>query len=143
MGDNFLTQLVSELTSEGTRWTYCLQSEKDFVVGVVVGGHLGHSNHEMTELSIHGEVRRWVSKTATLNLQRGDFGLFRRLIDRVAWEAGLTDKGVQEGWIFFKKEVLKGARAGRFHVPKDELAGKTGLAEQRVWLELNKKLQSL
>ena len=74
---------------------------------VMVGGRLGHSDHEMIEFSILGEVRRGVSRTATLGFQRAGFGLFRSLIDRVPWEAVLKGKGVQEGWTFFKKEILK------------------------------------
>jgi len=68
-----------------------------------------------------------------LDFRRADFGLFRRLVDRVPWEAALNSKHVQEGWTFFKKEILKGTGAGHPHVPKDEPAGKkTSLAEQRA-----------
>ena len=35
---------------------------------VMVGVHLGHSDHEMTEFLILGEVRRGVSRTATLDM---------------------------------------------------------------------------
>ncbi|KAK4811203.1 hypothetical protein QYF61_021274 [Mycteria americana] len=38
---------------------------------------------------------------------QADFGLFRTLVERVPWETVLKGKGVQEGWAFFKKEVLK------------------------------------
>ncbi|KAK4830740.1 hypothetical protein QYF61_013190 [Mycteria americana] len=48
-----------------------------------------------------------VKRTATLDFQRADFGLFRSLVDRVPWEAVLKGKGVQEDWTFFKKEILK------------------------------------
>ncbi|KAK4829846.1 hypothetical protein QYF61_006856 [Mycteria americana] len=61
----------------------------------------------MIEFLIRGEAARGVSKTATLDFQRADFGLFRRLVERVPWEAALKGKGVQEGWTFFKEEVLK------------------------------------
>ncbi|KAK4825499.1 hypothetical protein QYF61_000012 [Mycteria americana] len=61
----------------------------------------------MIEFLIHGEAVRGVSKTATLDFWRADFGLFRRLVERVPWEAALMGKGVQEGWTFFKEEVLK------------------------------------
>jgi len=33
--------------------------------------------------------------------------LFRTLTERVPWERVLKGKGVEAGWIFFKKEVLK------------------------------------
>ncbi|KAK4823437.1 hypothetical protein QYF61_002123 [Mycteria americana] len=59
------------------------------------------------EFLIQGEVRRGVSKTTTMDFQRADFGLFRTLVERVPWETVLKGKGVQEGWTFFKKEVLK------------------------------------
>ncbi|KAK4832543.1 hypothetical protein QYF61_023875 [Mycteria americana] len=48
-----------------------------------------------------------VSKTTTMAFQSADFGLFRTLVERVPWETVLKGKGVQEGWAFFKKEVLK------------------------------------
>ncbi|KAK4825828.1 LOW QUALITY PROTEIN: hypothetical protein QYF61_002951 [Mycteria americana] len=48
-----------------------------------------------------------VSRTATLDFWRADLGLFRGLVDRVPWEAVLKGKGVQEGWTFFKKEIVK------------------------------------
>ncbi|KAK4816232.1 hypothetical protein QYF61_013640 [Mycteria americana] len=73
----------------------------------MVGGRLGQSDHEMIESLILGEAARGVSRTATLDFWRADFSLFRRLVDRVPWEAALKGKGVQEGWTFFKKEVLK------------------------------------
>ncbi|KAK4830124.1 hypothetical protein QYF61_008551 [Mycteria americana] len=56
---------------------------------------------------LNREVRRGLIRTATLDFWRADFGLFRRLVDKVPWEAVLKGKGVQEGWIFYKKEILK------------------------------------
>lgn len=34
---------------------------------VVVGGHLGHSDHETAEFLIFGEKRKGINKTSTLN----------------------------------------------------------------------------
>ncbi|KAK4825063.1 hypothetical protein QYF61_023067 [Mycteria americana] len=82
-------------------------SREGLVGDVMAGGHLGHSDHKMMEFLILGEVRRGVSRTATLGFRRADFGLFRSLVGRVPWEAVLSGKGVQEGWTFFKKEILK------------------------------------
>jgi len=59
------------------------------------------------QFSILGEVRSGVSRTATLDFWRADFGLFRRLVDRIPWQAVLKGRGVQEGWTFFKKRILK------------------------------------
>jgi len=61
----------------------------------------------MSEFSVQGEVKRGASKTTTKDLWRADFGLFRKLVERVPWERVLKHKGVQAGWIFFKEEVLK------------------------------------
>ena len=82
-------------------------NREGLVGDVMVGGHPGHSDHKMTEFLILGEVRRGVSRTAALDMRRADFGLFGSLVDRVPWEAILKGIGVQEGWTFFKKEILK------------------------------------
>jgi len=52
---------------------------------VVVGGHLGLSDHEMMEFLVRGEVKRGASKNTTMDFQRVDFGLFRTLAERVPW----------------------------------------------------------
>ncbi|NWZ98260.1 PO11 protein, partial [Nesospiza acunhae] len=39
--------------------------------------------------------------------RRADFGLFRRLLQRVPWEAALKNKGVQESWACLKTEILR------------------------------------
>ena len=70
-------------------------------------GCLGQSDHNMVEFSILAGVRRGNSKTATLDFQRADFKLFRRLVGGVPWGSILECKGVQDGWLLFKKEVLK------------------------------------
>lgn len=44
---------------------------------------------------------------ATLDFCWADFGLFRRLIDKIPWDTFLQGKGVEEGWELFKKEALK------------------------------------
>jgi len=46
------------------------------------------------------------------------------------------------GWTLFKEKVLK-AQEQLSHVPKDELAGKTGLAEQRAVAGTQEKKESL
>ncbi|KAK4816201.1 hypothetical protein QYF61_012666 [Mycteria americana] len=106
VADNFLTWLVSEPTREGASLDVLFMNREGLVSHVMVGGRLGQSNHEKIEFLILGEARRGVSRTATLDFQRADFGPFRRLVNRVPWEAALTGKGVQEGWTFLKEEVL-------------------------------------
>jgi len=104
--DNFLTQLVSKPTRAGALLDLLFTSREGLVEDVVVGGHLELSNYEMTEFLTVGKVKWGVSKITTMDFQRADFGLFRMLAERVLWERVLKGKGVQEGWTFFKEEVL-------------------------------------
>ena len=69
-------------------------------------GCLGHSDHEMPDLSILVEPQRRVSRTATLDFQRTDFNLFRNMADRDPWEVVLEGLGAQEGWEYFKEVNL-------------------------------------
>ena len=105
-GDNFLMQLVREPTREGAVLDALYVNREGLVDDVVVGGRLGHSDHEIIEFSILRDARRGGSRTAILEFQRADFVLFRHLLDRIPWETVLKGIGVQEGWTLFKKEVL-------------------------------------
>ena len=79
-----------------------------------------------------------------MDFRRADFGLFRRLVDRVPWEAVLKGKRSPGRLYILQERNLKGAGAGCPHVPKDELVGKkTGLAEQRDWAGTQEKKESL
>ncbi|KAF1425232.1 hypothetical protein FQV24_0000448, partial [Spheniscus mendiculus] len=133
--DNFLTQLVSEPTREGAQ----LDLLEGLVGDVMIGGRLGHSDHEMIEFSILREVRRGVSRTAPLDFRRADFGLLRGLIDRVPWEAVLKGKGVQEGWTFFKKEILKAQEQAVPICQKMRQQGRPAWMNRELWLELRRK----
>lgn len=57
-------------------------------MGDVMGveGHIGNSGHEMTEFLILGEVKRGISRTAIFDFERADFGLLRKLVDKVPWD---------------------------------------------------------
>jgi len=88
-----------------------LFTNKEGLLGdVAVRGCLGLSDHEMTEFSVQGEVKKGASKTTTMDFRRADFGQFRTLVERVSWKKVLKGKGVQEGWTFFKEEILKAQR---------------------------------
>ncbi|KAK4810488.1 hypothetical protein QYF61_004268 [Mycteria americana] len=140
VADNFLTQLVSEPTREGAPLDLLFTNREGLVSDVMVGGCLGQSDHEMIEFLIHGEAARGVSKTAPLDFRRADFGLFRRLVERVPWEAALMGKGVQEGWTFFKEEVLKAQERA---VPRCRKTSRRGRRPawltRELWLELRRK----
>ncbi|KAK4821278.1 hypothetical protein QYF61_017642 [Mycteria americana] len=140
VADNFLTQLVSEPTREGAPLDLLFTNREGLVSDVMVGGCLGQSDHEMIEFLIRGEAARGVGKTATLDFRRADFSLFRRLVERVPWQAALRGKGVQEGWTFFKEEVLKAQERA---VPRCRKTSRRGRRPawltRELWLELRRK----
>ncbi|RMC21953.1 hypothetical protein DUI87_02824 [Hirundo rustica rustica] len=115
-----------------------LFTNRDGLVGdVEVGGRLGHSDHEIIEFSIIGEIRRNINKISTLDFRRADFGLFKRLIQRVPWETVLENKGVQERWVCFKTEIL---RAQEQTVPVCQKMSRRG--KRPVWMS-NEVLKEL
>lgn len=67
MEDDFLTRVVSELTREILPPDLLLAISEGLLGVVIAGGCLGHGNPEMIEFSLFGEVRKVVSRTATLN----------------------------------------------------------------------------
>ncbi|KAK4821440.1 hypothetical protein QYF61_020023 [Mycteria americana] len=140
VADNFLTQLVSEPTREGASLDLLFTNREGLVSHVMVGGRLGQSDHEMIDFSILGKVRRGVSRTATLDFWRADFGLFRKLADRVPWDVVLKGKGVQEGWAFFKKEMLQAQEQAIPRCRKMTQWGRRrAWLNRELWLELRKK----
>ena len=142
-GRELLTQLVSEPTKEGASLDLLFVNREGLVGDVMVGGHLGHHNHEMIEFLILGEVKRGVSRTATLDFQRTVFGLFRRLVDKSPLGGSPEGQRSPGRLDILQEGNLKGAGAGRPHVLKDELAGKkTGLAEQRALAGTQEKKES-
>ena len=60
--ENFLTQLVSKPTWGGASLGLLFTNREGLVGDVVVGGCLGHSDHEMIEFSVHGEAKRGPAK---------------------------------------------------------------------------------
>ncbi|RMC16129.1 hypothetical protein DUI87_08341 [Hirundo rustica rustica] len=137
MEDNFLSQLVGEPTRGRSMLDLLFANRGGLVGDVVVGGRLGQSDHEIIEFSIFGEIRRNNSKTLTLDFQRADFGLFRRLKQRVPWEAALKNKGVQERWECFKTEIL---RAQEQTVPVCRKMSRQGGRELLKCLDIHKSM---
>jgi len=104
---NFLAQMVREPTGGGTLLVLLFTNIEGLVGDVEVGRCLGQNDCKMVEFSILDEVRRGLSKTATLGFWRAGFELFRALVGRVPWDSVLKSKVVQEGWSLLKKEVLE------------------------------------
>lgn len=86
----------------------------------------------MVEFSILREDRKGASKTATLDFQRADFELFRTLVGEVPWDSVLKGKGVQEGWMLLKKEVLETQEQAVFLCCKMNWQGKKLAIPQKI-----------
>ncbi|KAK4828141.1 hypothetical protein QYF61_023939 [Mycteria americana] len=125
------TQLGSQETWSSVEVSPALSQALDHVTSRIPS-NLNHS------VMLYGMA---VEQTDVLRgCKRADFGLFRRLVNRVPWEAALKGKGVQEGWAFFKEEVLK-AQEGA--VPRCRKTSRRGRRPawlyRELWLELRKK----
>ncbi|GAB0179904.1 hypothetical protein GRJ2_000455700 [Grus japonensis] len=84
-----------------------LTNKEGLVGDVKLKGSLGCSDHEMVEFKILRAARRAHSKLTTLDFRTADFGLFRDLIGRVAWEKVLEGRGAQDSWLVFKGHLLQ------------------------------------
>ena len=62
VADNFLMQLVKQPTRRGASLNLLFTNRAGLVGDVVVGGHLGLSDHKMIEFSVLGEVKRGSAK---------------------------------------------------------------------------------
>ncbi|RMC12771.1 hypothetical protein DUI87_10296 [Hirundo rustica rustica] len=105
--EDILLQLVGEPTRGRTMLELLFANRDGLVRDMVLGGRLGQSDHEIIEFSIFSEIRNNTNKTLTFDFQKVDFGLFRRVIQRVPREAALKKKGVQESWVWSKTEILR------------------------------------
>ena len=80
------------------------------------------------------------SRTATLDFQRTDFGLFQPMVERVPWEVVLEGVGAQEGWECFKEVISK---VQELTVPKSVKMSQQGrrpiCLNRDLWLELRNK----
>lgn len=82
-------------------------NREGLVCDVMVRGHPGQCNHARVVFNSWGS-KEWSQQNCHLRLlESRDSGLFRSLVDRVPWKAFLKGRGVQEGWTFFKKEILQ------------------------------------
>ena len=105
--DNFLSQVLSEPTRKGALLDLLFVNREGLMGDVMVGGCLGHSDHERIESKIFGVMRKKVSRVATLDFRRANFKLFRELVSRVSWESAFEGLGVHECWSVFKNHLLK------------------------------------
>ncbi|GAB0205778.1 hypothetical protein GRJ2_003043400 [Grus japonensis] len=81
--DNLLVQVTKEVIRKGVLLELLLMNKEELVGEVVIGGCLGHSDHEVVEFQIVGERRKTTSKTSTLDMERANFGLLKELVCKV------------------------------------------------------------
>ncbi|GAB0187677.1 hypothetical protein GRJ2_001233000 [Grus japonensis] len=105
--DNFLLQVIEELTRRGAMLDLVLTNKEGLVGDVKLKGSLGCSDHKMVEFKILRAVRRAHSKLTTLDFRRADFGLVRNLLGRLPWDKALEGRGAQESWLVFKDHLLQ------------------------------------
>uniref|UniRef100_A0A8B9ZFV9 Reverse transcriptase domain-containing protein n=1 Tax=Anas platyrhynchos TaxID=8839 RepID=A0A8B9ZFV9_ANAPL len=138
--DSFLTQLISEPTRGGALLDLLFTNREGLVEDVIVGNSLGQSDHEMVEFSILGGARKGTSKTTVLDFRRADFRLLRTLVGGVPWEAVLKGRGVQEGWVLFKRQILMAQERSIPMCPKMSHRGRRpAWLNRELWLELRRK----
>jgi len=106
INDNFLMQMVEEPTRRGALLDLVLMNKEGQVDDVKAGGSLDCSDHKMVEFSILLGGIRAISSTKTLDFKRGNFGLFKVLLEGIPWVRALEGRGVQESWLRFKHHFL-------------------------------------
>lgn len=60
---------------------------------VMIGGHLGYSNHETTEFKISVDRKKCAMKTSNLDMRTADFRRLRELVSKVHWKMFLNMLG--------------------------------------------------
>ena len=88
LDDNFLVQVLTEPTRKGALLDLLLENREGLVGDVVIGGRLGHSDHEVVEFKIYGDRRKSATKTSSLDMGKADFRLLRELVSKVPCHRG-------------------------------------------------------
>jgi len=78
VGDNFLTQVLSEPARKDALLDLLFVNREGLVAGVTVGGCLGHCGHDMAEFNIFSVKRKKDNRVATLDFRRANL-LFRAI----------------------------------------------------------------
>ncbi|KAG6926229.1 hypothetical protein G0U57_012464, partial [Chelydra serpentina] len=92
-GDNFLVQVLEELTRGRAPLDLLLTNREELVGEVEVGGNLGSSDHEMVAFRILTKGRKESSRIRTLDFRKADFDSLMELMRRIPWEANMRGKG--------------------------------------------------
>ena len=125
IGNNSLSQVRREPTRKDALLDLLFVNREGLVGNVMVGGCLGHSDHEITEFKIASVMRKKDSIVSTLDFRRAKFKLF----SRVPWDSAVEGSGVHECWSVFKKHLLEVQEQA---IPLCHKSGKQG--RRPAWL---------
>lgn len=132
--DNFLSHALSEPTRKDALLDL-LFLNRGLVGDVMVGGCLGHSDHEMVEFKFFGVMRKKASRVATLDFKRANLKLLSELGSTVPLESDFEGLGIHECWSVFKNHILE---AQEQSIPLCQKSSKRG--RKLAWL--NRELLS-
>uniref|UniRef100_A0A670J9Y2 Reverse transcriptase domain-containing protein n=1 Tax=Podarcis muralis TaxID=64176 RepID=A0A670J9Y2_PODMU len=107
LADNFIVQKVGEATRGTAILDLVLTNVDDLVSGVEVEGSLGASDHALLKFTIQRKGAAKHTRTQFLDFKKADFIKLREVLGEIPWTVILKGKGVQDGWEFVKREIVK------------------------------------
>jgi len=110
----------------------------EFISDVKNGVSLGCHYHALVEFTVLRDMEKFSSIVMTLNFQKANFQLCKKLTSRTPWETVLRNRGAEHIWQIFKDAIH---RAQELSAPKCEKSSKGGkrLARLRQALIVNLK----
>ena len=118
-----MIQVLRDLTRNGGLLDLMFEKRDGLIGDVMIGGCLGHSDHEMVEFKIFSVMTKKVSRVATLDFRRANFKLFRKLVSSIPWESAFEGLGVHECWSVFKNHLLEAQEQAIPLCPKSSKCG--------------------
>uniref|UniRef100_A0A670J7Z7 Reverse transcriptase domain-containing protein n=1 Tax=Podarcis muralis TaxID=64176 RepID=A0A670J7Z7_PODMU len=107
LADNFIVQKVGEATRGTAILDLVLTNVDDLVSGVEVEGSLGASDHALLKFTMQRKGAAKHTRTQFFDFKKADFIKLREVLGEIPWTVILKGKGVQDGWEFVKREIVK------------------------------------
>ena len=102
-----MSQLLSEPSRKDALLALLSVNREGLMGNVMVGGYVGHSEHEMVKFKTLSVMRKKDSTVATQDFKRANFKLLRELVSSVPWESAFEGLGVHECWSVLKNRLLE------------------------------------
>ena len=135
----FLTQHVMKPTRNDEILDLILTNNENLIDDVLVGEHIGNSDHAIIRFSIKCHIKRSSSRyNCTPNFSRGDYDVIRSFLGHIDWTEMFERKNVHEMWNVFKQML---AEAQYRFIPQRRR--QVGKALKPIWFncEVQKKFQ--